>query len=417
MQFSKPSQDYVSLVFDKYSNCMTETNQDIHKRTHMLFDKLFLEIKDADKYVKRMKASNCFTRTIQHIETSTQMQLPTVYNSTFFPSIVKEHILLNTIKCIKYSCSVNDRKINILFHLYKIDEDISKYDRYATMAYMLIYVISLYSSSVCAKELNIFIYLTNFRKLLPETNYEILSSENVNTGFTTSCSYSGEIVIYRKEEWFKVLIHETFHIFGLDFSNFDQRTINHKIKTLYPINSNFRVYEAYCEIWGRMLNAMFISYFMLDNKNNQEAFYLYWECLIQLERIYALYKCQTVLEYMGLTYEDLYSDNEVSKTARDNLYKEHTNVFSYYILTTVLLNNYIGFLEWCNDNNLELIKFNRTQRNIDSFFDFIKINYNSKNLLDAFKCINDYNEKYKSKSIQLTELLKKSLRMSLLEFY
>ena len=120
---------------------------------------------------------------------------------------------------------------------------------------------------------------------------------------------------------------------------------------------------------------------------------------------------------MGLSYNDLYNHNEVSKTARDNLYKENTNVFSYYILTTVLLNNYTGFLEWCNDNNLELIKFNRTPRNIDSFFDFIKLNYNSKNLLDSFNCINQYNEKYKHKNIQLIEQLKKTLRMSILEFY
>ena len=66
---------------------------------------------------------------------------------------------------------------------------------------------------------------------------------------------------------------------------------------------------------------------------------------------------------MGLSYSDLYSNSKHSQVLRENLYKENTNVLSYYIIKTVLLNNYQSFLEWCNKNNLSLINVGLTSFN------------------------------------------------------
>ena len=65
--------------------------------------------------------------------------------------------------------------------------------------------------------MNIYIFLTDLKKKLPEHTGQEIGKINVNTGFTMTCRPKSNIVIYRKEEWFKVLIHETFHNFGLDF--------------------------------------------------------------------------------------------------------------------------------------------------------------------------------------------------------
>ena len=54
---------------------------------------------------------------------------------------------------------------------------------------------------------------------------EILSPDIVNTGLTRRCATDNEVVIYRQEEWFKVLIHELIHGFGLDFHSSDDITI------------------------------------------------------------------------------------------------------------------------------------------------------------------------------------------------
>ena len=52
---------------------------------------------------------------------------------------------------------------------------------------------------------------------------------------------------------------------------------------------------------------------------------------------------------------------------RKNLYREDTNVFSYYILTAILLNDYYGFMRWCEKNNIGFIRFNSTEKNLRDF--------------------------------------------------
>ena len=49
----------------------------------------------------------------------------------------------------------------------------------------------------------------------------VLEPININGGVSNVCVKNSlsEIVIFRREEWFKVLIHETFHNYGLDFSD------------------------------------------------------------------------------------------------------------------------------------------------------------------------------------------------------
>ena len=75
------------------------------------------------------------------------------------------------------------------------------------------------------------------------------------------------LLIYRKEEWFKVLIHELFHVLGLDFSviNYDN---NKEIlrKHFNNINSDLLISEAYCELWATILNSCFLLFFKLIKK-------------------------------------------------------------------------------------------------------------------------------------------------------
>lgn len=78
---------------------------------------------------------------------------------------------------------------------------------------------------------------------------------------------------------------------------------------------------------------------------------------------------------MGMSYENLYKTEEVSFVARKYLYKEETNVFSYYIIKNILLYNYPAFLEWCNKNNINMLRFDKYDNNLNKFFEFIKKHY------------------------------------------
>ena len=74
----------------------------------------------------------------------------------------------------------------------------------------------------------------------------MISENHCNSAVTTSCTPHGEIILYRTEEFIKVFIHETFHTLGLDFSNMPLTSFNKKVRQIFPINSEFNLFEAYC---------------------------------------------------------------------------------------------------------------------------------------------------------------------------
>ena len=142
--------------------------------------------------------------------------------------------------------------------------------------------------------------MSPLKKLLPDSSVTILGVNNANTAVTYSCYDPGEILIFRKEEWFKVFIHETFHSFGLDFSTMNTDKFNKKMKKLYPINSTFNISETYTETWAEIINCVFKSYYSVK-PNDVSLFLTYSEFLLQIERIFSLYQCDKVLKYISLT--------------------------------------------------------------------------------------------------------------------
>ena len=67
---------------------------------------------------------------------------------------------------------------------------------------------------------------------------------------------------------------------------------------------------------------------------------------------------------------------------RETLYKERTNVLSYYVIKTVMMNDYPAFLSWCDKNNFSLFAFKKTYANQDSFCNFIDTHYKTSNMTE-----------------------------------
>ena len=57
--------------------------------------------------------------------------------------------------------------------------------------------------------------MTTLHKFLPHNEEDEITKFNINSGYASI--NEGTIVIFRKEEWFKVFIHESIHYFNLDF--------------------------------------------------------------------------------------------------------------------------------------------------------------------------------------------------------
>jgi hypothetical protein len=159
--------------------------------------------------------------------------------------------------------------------------------------------------------------------------------------------------------------------------------VNEKILSLFQVNSNVNLFESYTEFWARIINIVFVSFTNMNDKNNINEFLINTEFFINYERTFSFFQMVKILNFMGLTYNNLYEKDDLYiKT----LYKENSNVLSYYIITLIMINNYNNFLLWCNTNNTELLQFKKTTKNLEKYCKFIESNYKSKSMINGVEC-------------------------------
>jgi hypothetical protein len=266
------------------------------------------------------------------------------------------------------------------------EKTINQYNNYVDHMLVWLYIVNQYAPINCSNKITVFVYHTSLTKDLPRSSIDTLNENNVNTAFTRPCNKEAEIVIYRKEEWFKVFLHETFHSFGLDFSNMNNNEIHSKILSIFPVISKVNLYEAYTEFWARIMNVLFCSYFNTKNKNNMDEFISNTRYFIQLESAYSFFQMVKVLDFMNMEYTNLYEKDDISENIRQTLYKEDTSVLAYYVITLILIYNYQSFLSWCKTNNTYLLQFKKTLTNQMSFCRFIEKKYKSSKMLEIINC-------------------------------
>jgi hypothetical protein len=349
-------------------------------------------------YNEKNRQGNTFFYNLQitqiDIRKKTQIPKPTTFSSNAFPETIKNHIDTNIVSYIKYNITFLNKIVTICFLTEDIIStyDIHQFNYYIDNMLVWIYLLNLYSTEQCrgVQNLNIFIYLTSLEKVLPNNQTIILDEEHVNTAFTFSCpTNKSEIVIFRKEEWFKVFIHETFHNFGLDFSEMNINECKRILSSLFPVNSELKVYEAYSEFWARIMNTIFFSYISCINnkKYGFQNFVNHFNKSINNEITYSLIQANKVLLFMNLIYEHLYEDDNYSSLIREQMYKENTNVFAYYIITGILMSHYQEFILWCHVNNTNLFQFKKTISHQKDFCMFIKKHYKKRSFLKDMNCI------------------------------
>ena len=349
------------------------------------------------------------------ISENVKVPSPSLLTSNYVPTAIKQYIEKNSKAYLHYSCRMFNRSISIyivVFHKITMSATLH-YDKMVHQMLMWLRIAFLYSSQYCGKNIKIYLYYTPFKKKIPSALTDILGAEHCNSAVTTSCALDGVIVIYRKEEWFKVFIHESFHSLGLDFSTFSCHKLNAKLLKLFPIKSEMNAFEAYSEFWATIINCLFCAYNLLDNKLNDKDFLLYADFCIQFERIFALFQMVKILNFMSITYQHLFEKNEISDVARRYLYKEETNVFSYYIIKCILLYNYDAFLKWCEKNNINTLRFDKYDNNLNKFYSFIESHYNNPLFLADYKKMHRFVVKNKSNK-QMAQLFN-TTRMTICE--
>ena len=419
---------------------------------------LLYDIVDAEfNNFKSILSSPCFKHKIVKLEKDNAVLNSSLFKSIYIPAKIANYIKEKAIYLIEYSCDLgNGKSVKVKFILfennrYELNNIRKKGASYFKHCVLKIYIwlklLSKYSNVECGKNLECFIYFTQFKRKLPsrsefETSYNVyhngdssddddmydgmgsetgsvIGASHVNGGLSNICQPDGHIIVYRKEEWFKVLVHETMHNYGLDFSVLDDILVsNKKLQSIFSVQTDIKIFESYCETWARVINVLFETYFevnrhglslfsplttrkkMLHNirkqnkehfvsiknkgivKDKKERFLNIFYDNIQHEVVFSIFQCVKVLNFMGLDYNIISNCNEANYIIVKKLYKEHTNVFAYYVIVAILIANFNNFILWCIDNNTNLFNFKKDVASVDKFIDFISKNYKNNDLLN-----------------------------------
>jgi hypothetical protein len=298
---------------------------------------LFSELKTAEQLSRNIK----FETNIGHIELSSLMK--SEYGVKEIKKYIKEKQDSGDNTSHKYNFIMEDsvgdkREVEVSFVDY-LGFSRRMYDDYARRVFMVLYLLRN-TNNYCSKTLKIFIYMTPFKKLLPESRSVVLSSNHINTGVTYQCIKNNEICVYRQEEWFKVFIHELFHAYGMDMN------IAFSPNMFYT-GSKIRVGEAYVEFWAVYLNSAIAAYYSaaknVSATNKENIFSGYLAKYVRAERIFTLIQVNKILRHNNVKYNDMFNHK--------NRYREKTNVFAYFILKSLFLFHYEEFIKLSIKNN------------------------------------------------------------------
>jgi len=282
---------------------------------------------------------------------------------------------INNCKIITYENTIHNKKFIFNFVIYdKIN--ITNLDNIVKNMLVFLQILIKISknsnneTNKCSKDgLSITFFLTPFLKKMNITKYknndknkEILGVNNVNSGFNYTCLTSGLIFIYRKQEFFKVFVHEALHAYGIDtalHADFSKNNKYNKFIKLFAFANkdhiNIGINEALTEFWTALLYLCVNSYHYSKNLAN---FIYNFERLYKLELVHALYQINKILRANDLTYSSF-----INASTSNSSYRETTHIFSYFIVKTLMLINHEHMLnsqlfDLNNISNMNKIDFN-----------------------------------------------------------
>lgn len=338
------------------------------------------------------------TINISEIFTSETTALNKGSKYTYINEEIKRSIDSSTWIGETLSFLINSKKITVhLIHpcksILRESNKIQKFFQNITLQiFAWLYVASLESEKECSKDLTIYIYFTDFKKSLPPVKKTPLGEINVNTGFTFSCNLSAgenEMYIYRKEEWFKVLIHECFHAFSLDFAGLSRELIektDQKVIQMFPLHIDLRFYETYCEMWAELLQIIYLNYEKIsqNDNDNEKTIWPSFERMLKIDQKHSVEQAAKILKHYHMCYSDLFEKTDKAQQKRIE-YGEISPVISYYLLKSIFYMNISMFIEWTSINNKGRLRFLKTETSVNSYVELLREIYQSPKYIEMMK--------------------------------
>jgi hypothetical protein len=254
--------------------------------------------------------------------------------------------------------SVNVRLAKHMFQMIQIVEKLLNHDDYSQ---------------------KIIFFHNDKKKRFPTTNKVVLGPNEVNSGVTYVNTVDQKnkkgckIILYRKQEVLKVLVHELVHAHLLDIDMIlwkDSVTFSKLFCTKYNVLLN----EAYAEWYANIFNLVYIN--IVEKIGRKSLMNMYYH-----EVKYSIYISKKILHFYTISgVREIIKRGETCSI----LFPQQTNIVSYYILKNILL-----------------LQYDEVKKDINNIVEIIKKNMY---LLDSIKNNYDYNDGNKSLRLCLYEL-------------
>ena len=174
-----------------------------------------------------------------------------------------------------------------------------------------------------------------------------------------------------------------------------------KLHSMFNVNTEIILYEAYTETWARVLNIM-ITLYMENQKIKFSSYKKLCVKQFQKETVHGMVQSCKILRFMGLNYPILTTSDKSLRKSSILLYKEDTNVLCYYIITSLLFFYLDDFFEWCCNENIECIKMPKKIQNVEKFIHFIEEHYKEEEYSDLMEECLTMNYELKDPSLRMT---------------
>ena len=201
--------------------------------------------------------------------------------------------------------------------------------------------------------LHITCFLTHFEKKLPDRKEDPLTPFHVNSGLTYFTNPI-QIILFRKEEVQKVLIHELTHYFEIEQRIPISPSLISFIQERFGISNDPRLPEAVTDFWACYVNVLLSSCFDLQlfllngkgkgkEKENKIKFQSITDSKLKYEIDFIVKQASKVASHTdGCLSFTIDSKNERRKKREKK--NEETHVIAYYIVKAIMFMSFQKYL-------------------------------------------------------------------------
>jgi len=210
--------------------------KDFYKLVKKEYDKININIKD-----------------IKFLSTNEVIDTNTLTNSRFFSKEVLNYVQKHLVNCLVINCG---SKTQIHFFTEHTPNNMTE-DVIGILNNICKIVFIMRRLFQNNKHLKIQYFDCKLKKLFPKKKGAILTENNCNSGLSYVTNYY--MIVYRREEFRRVMIHELFHSFLGDYSLIDvQHNKNLSKYFCLKDDDNININETYTESLATIINLLFI---------------------------------------------------------------------------------------------------------------------------------------------------------------